>query len=217
MLGPAAGDGALIAACPGVRWTGIEIDAQRATKLRGMQAIEVLEGDALCMPWPDANVISNPPFCLLDAFWCAAARHRAERKRWTALFCPVAWFSAEKRREYVRPDHILQLGWRPVFRREKTGPGHKGSQDFVWNILAPKPSRVTTWERMPRREELLSPEPGPAIPPTPAVGSRGARGQPLLPSGVRTRVPRLAPPSPAPLASGPPAAEFSLRSSRQPP
>lgn len=157
MLDPAAGDGALIAACSGVPWTGIELDPARAAQLRALPSLDVIEGDALALSWPDSHVIANPPFSLLDAFWCAAACHRAALKRWAAIFCPVAWFSAEKRREYVRPDHILQLGWRPVFRRTKTGPGHKGSQDFVWNILAPEPLASTTWERVNRRASSADP------------------------------------------------------------
>lgn len=30
----------------------------------------------------------------------------------------------------------------------KDGPAHKGSQDFVWSLLAPVPQPFTRWERV---------------------------------------------------------------------
>jgi hypothetical protein len=42
---------------------------------------------------------------------------------------------------------MLALGWRPAFH-EKTGPAHKGAQDFIWAVLLPAPCRRTTWARL---------------------------------------------------------------------
>ncbi len=98
------------------------------------------------------HVVANPPFGLLDVFWgkivsipgiCAA------------VLTPVAWWNAEKRINHRRPDHIIALGWRPVFH-PKAGAAHKGSQDFCWSIILPEPQAVTTWERVEKPKGIPS-------------------------------------------------------------
>lgn len=138
---PAAGEGHLLAGL-GARLThGIEIDPDRATK----GAFDC--ADALSVEWPDMDLFANPPFGLLDRFWLRVQAHREEYRRLCAVFTPVAWWSAEKRRSYATPDIFAQLGWRPTFHR-KDGPAHKGSQDFCWSILLPEPSDRTEWIRL---------------------------------------------------------------------
>lgn len=83
---------------------------------------------------------------MLDDLWSVASGHREKHGVWVAVFTPVAWWNAEKRRGYVRPDFLLSLGWRPSFR-SKLGAGHKGSQDFAWSILAPVAQTQTIWLR----------------------------------------------------------------------
>ncbi len=150
MLDPAAGEGDLISAArdlqPEEHWSAIEINDNCASKLE-MVAENVIIADARKVQWPSANVLSNPPFSLLDDFWNRACVARREIGCWVGMLAPVAWFSAEKRSGYVKPDAILQLGWRPVFRVGKIGPAHKGSQDFVWLVLRPVPQVTATWER----------------------------------------------------------------------
>jgi hypothetical protein len=153
MLDPAAGDGAIIRAMrEGFRlgeafWHAIEIDGAHEDALEGV-AEDVRIGDALALDeWPDALVVANPPFGRLDEFWVRTAAHRRKAARVCAVFMPVAWWSAEKRRGYVRPDHVLQLGWRPTFVGQ-SGPAHKGSQDFVWAVLAPSLQASATWTRL---------------------------------------------------------------------
>ena len=148
-LDPAAGDGHLIRAMRGVwgasRWTAIEIDPVRANACLAV-ADKVIIGDALEVDWPAGHVVMNPPFSRLDEFWQVASQHREDHGMWVAALTPVAWWSAEKRRRYVRPDYMIALGWRPSFRSQ-TGAGHKGSQDFCWSVLAPEPQTQTIWTR----------------------------------------------------------------------
>lgn len=152
---PAAGDGAIIhswkAGGPWARasWVAIEIDESRATALHAIDGTRTIIGNATERDWPPGHVVANPPFRSLDEFWLATADHRARHGVWCAVFGPVPWWSAEKRRDYTRPDHIIQLGWRPVFRPQ-AGPAHKGAQDFAWWILYPEASSTTTWERVER-------------------------------------------------------------------
>lgn len=153
-LDPAAGNGALIHAgrdvWPEAHWSAIEIDPQHRDALE-LVAEDVVIDDALAVDWPRDTVIpSNPPFRLLDDFWRRIADHRAAYSTWCAVFHPVAWWSAEKRRGLVaKPDVILTLGWRPKFH-EQAGPAHKPMQDFAWSVLAPVASPTTTWLRVER-------------------------------------------------------------------
>jgi hypothetical protein len=126
-------------------WHAIEIDHARA-EVAESHAESVVTANALHTEWPAAHVIMNPPFSLLDEMWKIAAGHRERHGVWVAAFTPVAWWNAEKRASYVRPDYIIALGWRPVFR-SKLGAGHKGSQDFAWSILAPVAQPQTLWMR----------------------------------------------------------------------
>lgn len=150
-LDPAAGDGALI---EGMRsgelsechWSAIEVDPRHEERLE-LVAENVEIADAISTEWPAAHVVANPPFRLLDQFWRLAADHRNRFGSWCAVFAPVAWFSAEKRSGFERPDYVLQLGWRPVFRPQ-SGPAHKGSQDFAWLVLAPARLRRAVWQRL---------------------------------------------------------------------
>lgn len=154
-LDPAAGEGHIVNAMRDVWgesfWHAIEIDPERAEAAEE-HAENVITGDALRVEWPAAHAILNPPFSLLDDFWKVASAHREKHGVWVAAFTPVAWWNAEKRSGYVRPDFLISLGWRPVFRR-KMGAGHKGSQDFCWSILAPVPQPQTIWmrEEKPKR------------------------------------------------------------------
>jgi len=152
-LDPAAGDGAIIRASremPGLgeaHWSAIEINPAHESALEDV-AENVIIHDALEYGWPDASAIANPPFGQLDAFWLRAVAHRQVHSQASAMLIPVAWWNAEKRSRYVRPDAILALGWRPSFIQEKNGPAHKGSQDFAWCVLFPDPSPVTEWHRL---------------------------------------------------------------------
>jgi len=127
-------------------WTGIEKN-EGYYDAASLVCEDVLIGDSLSMEWPPCHIITNPPFCDLDAVWSKCSNHRSQHWKLAAIFMPVAWWSAEKRRHYTRPDVILSLGWRPVFR-DKTGPAHKGSQDFIWAVLFEEPSRETLWRRV---------------------------------------------------------------------
>lgn len=152
-LDPAGGEGHIVKAMRDVWgeafWHAIEIDTARAKSLERV-CENVIVGDLRNVKWPAAHVVANPPFSVLDETWQAAARHRAEHGVWCAVFTPVAWWSAEKRRDYVRPDFLLALGWRPVFRRQM-GAGHKGSQDFAWAVLSPAAQPNTIWKRFERQ------------------------------------------------------------------
>jgi hypothetical protein len=159
-LDPAGGVGDLILGVRDVppmatsRWHAIEIDATRARQLEDV-ADDVIVGDALSVEWPRAMVLSNPPFSLLDAFWLRMAEHCLRHRTWGAMFTPVAWWNAEKRASYRRPDVILNLGWRPSFRPQE-GPAHKGSQDFCWSILAPEPRATTHWHRVEKPDNATA-------------------------------------------------------------
>lgn len=151
-LDPAAGEGDLVRAMRDsddigpTFWHAFELRASCEDALEDV-AENVAIVDALATEWPFAHVVANPPFALLDAFWSRIAEHRARHRVWCAVLTPVAWWNAEKRRGYVRPDVLLALGWRPTFRA-KAGPAHKGSQDFAWSILAPTAKPFTEWRRV---------------------------------------------------------------------
>lgn len=150
-LDPAAGDGAIISAMRGhpafakSTWAAIEIDARHCTALREVSTTVTID-DALSVSWPYAGVVMNPPFVKLDEFWSRAVAHRDFYGVPVAALMPVAWWNAEKRADYVAPDVIIALSWRPTFHG-RTGLAHKGSQDFLWSVLAPVPLSTTTWIR----------------------------------------------------------------------
>lgn len=147
-LDPAAGNGDLIRemAPIGASWSAIEIDAQRETTLRDVAQTYIC--DALVYGWPvGTHIAANPPFNLLDDFWQRIALHRRQHGVWCAVLTPVAWWHAERRREYVRPDFMLALGWRPSFM-QREGKDVRGMQDMVWCVLAPERHDVTTWTRL---------------------------------------------------------------------
>lgn len=156
---PAAGTGSIVEAMRDrfgeSHWTGIEIAESRFVELESVVE-NPIHGNALDLDWPEAHAIENPPFGLLDEFWRRTSAHRERARVWCAVFTPVAWWNAEKRASYVRPDFIMSLGWRPVFR-DKAGPAHKGSQDFAWSILAPKPRHETVWLRVEKPREAVAP------------------------------------------------------------
>lgn len=139
---PAAGEGDLLGALGATQTAGIELDPERA------QRAGVPCGDGLALDYPDMDLITNPPFGLLDAFWLRVQTHRLRNRRLCAVLTPVAWWSAEKRRAYEKPDLIGQLGWRPTFHPKIGDGGHKGSQDFCWSVLLPEPTAVTQWVRL---------------------------------------------------------------------
>jgi hypothetical protein len=158
MLDPAAGDGALIRAGrdwrPEAHWSAIEIDGRHEGVLE--EHAEFVQIDnALTCEWPwDTHVVANPPFRELDDFWVKLSEHRVRHATWCAMFHPVAWWSAEKRRHLaVRPDIMLALGWRPKFHPQ-AGAAHKPMQDFAWSVLAPVAERCTRWERVERSDEV---------------------------------------------------------------
>lgn len=117
-LDPAAGDGALISAAS-LHLPGNWFGIEIDPTRAALSNAQC--GDSRGLTWLNAHVLANPPFCYLDDFWPIGSEHR--------------------------PDHVLQLGWRPCFR-SKAGPAHKGSQDFMWSILAPNPVKTSTWERL---------------------------------------------------------------------
>ncbi len=149
-LDPAAGDGMIVDAMRDVWgesfWHAIEINSAHCDALDGL-CEDVTIADATSTAWPCAHVVANPPFALLDRFWCMASEHRAKHCVWVAMLTPVAWWNAESRRAHVRPDHILSLGWRPSFHR-KDGPAHKGSQDFCWAVMSPVALPFCEWRRL---------------------------------------------------------------------
>lgn len=156
-LDPAAGDGALI---KGMRdneifteqdWSAIEINELHRSELE-LVSENVVTGDALKVEWPDASVVANPPFFLLEQFWEKAVEHRVMFEAWCAVLTPVAWWQAERRAHFVQPDVMLALNWRPTFRK-RNGAGHKGSQDFVWAILAPRRWPWTRYYRVRKPED----------------------------------------------------------------
>lgn len=154
VLDPAAGDGALLREIPAEVRCAIEIDGAHRAALEEVctwPSVPLI-ADATVAQWPaDVTVVANPPFGLLDTFWEKAVHHRDRHRRAACLFMPVAWWSAEKRRAYVEPDLIVQLGWRPVFHLGKAGPAHKGAQDFIWSCLLPEPAETITWIRALKR------------------------------------------------------------------
>lgn len=149
-LDPAAGSGHLIEGMRDVfgesHWHAIEIDRQHERDLELCSEVHEI-GDALTSVWPAVPVVANPPFNQLDAFWSRISEHRRRHAVWCAALTPVAWWNAEKRREATRPDFIVSLGWRPTFH-PKNGPAHKGSQDFLWAVLAPHAQPTCQWERV---------------------------------------------------------------------
>ena len=152
-LDPAAGEGHIIRAMRSVVWGesfwhAIELEPSRALACEDV-AENVVCADALEVDWPVAHSIMNPPFSLLDEMWERASRQRDQHGVWVAALTPVAWWNAEKRHATPRPDHLIALGWRPVFR-QRAGAAHKGSQDFAWSILEPCPTGQTTWQRAER-------------------------------------------------------------------
>lgn len=151
-LDPCAGDGAIIRASremPGLgeaHWSAIEINPEHELELELVcEDVEIRDALDNDLRWPRLDVIANPPFGLLDKFWTRAAAHKGRHA--VAMLIPVAWWNAEKRARYHRPDAILALGWRPSFV-QKNGPAHKGSQDFAWCVLFPEASPVTEWHRI---------------------------------------------------------------------
>lgn len=146
-LDPTAGAGAIIDAMCEVWavWIAMDIDESRLDRLSMIATVTI--GDSTNLQWPRAHVVQNPPFGLLDIYWSLASHHRSKYRVWCATLTPVAWWNAEKRSNYVRPDYLLALGWRPSFH-PKIGPAHKGSQDFCWSVLAPQPRDRCEWIRL---------------------------------------------------------------------
>lgn len=157
-LDPSAGDGDIIAAMRDSFgesfWHALEINPAHAGALE-MVAESVTIADALTCEWPRAHVVANPPFSLLDAFWPMATAHRDRHAAWCAVLTPVAWWNAEKRAGYTRPDFMIALGWRPSFVA-KDGPAHKGTQDFCWSVLAPVAQPACEWSRVEKPRALAT-------------------------------------------------------------
>jgi hypothetical protein len=160
-LDPSIGEGHIVLSVrerfPASTWHGIEIDAGRTEIARGIGA-KVINASALDAPWAPAHAIENPPFSLLDDFWQRTTAHRSRFRVWGAVFMPCAWLHAQKRANYVRPDHLLALGWRPGFRRAANGSLPTSNQDFMWAMLEPEPCPTTTWQRIdkPRLAQCVS-------------------------------------------------------------
>lgn len=155
LIDPAAGEGAIIRAFRkhgrvfDTHWSAIEIDPSHKSSLDEV-AEWVIIADALQVDWYNAHVVANPPFSLLDEFWQRICRHRQTYQRWCACLMPVTWWHAQKRRDHVRPDVILALGWRPSF--VQAGGSRNGTQDYAWCVLAPHAQALTRWERIEKPE-----------------------------------------------------------------
>lgn len=156
LIDPAAGDGAIIRAfrqdsrISETHWSAIELDPEHQDSLDYVAQF-VMIGDALQLDWYSAHVVANPPFSKLDEFWQRIAMHRETYHRWCACLMPSAWWHAQKRRDYVRPDYMLALGWRPSFITER-GLSRNGTQDYAWCVLAPHAQPFTRWERIEKPE-----------------------------------------------------------------
>lgn len=147
-LDPAAGKGALLRhISQRAERIAIEIDPAHESDLRQV-ADDITVDDAIRVLWPRANVIANPPFCLLDDFWSKIAAHHLMFGVFAAVLMPVGWFNAQKRADYVRPEFILPLGFRSSF----VVSGGSANQDHQWAVLSPMARDVTCWEVLPKPE-----------------------------------------------------------------
>jgi hypothetical protein len=104
------------------RWFGSEINLNYENDLL-LVCDDVRIADCFDIEWPDSHIVTNPPFRRLDELWPLCSKHRDRFGKSVSVFMPVAWWNAEKRQAYIRPDIILSLGWRPVFRKKNHRSG----------------------------------------------------------------------------------------------
>jgi len=160
-IDPAAGSGTLL------EWLGVSRGRRHAIELRP-EAAPLLSRrvapeqmrvgvDALTVPWPDANIVANPPFALLDAF---VRRILAELRqprwphpdeplpseRYAAVLMPTQWLQAQKRADIPPPQEFWPLRWRPSFRGEGGGAAH----DVAWAVWLWRAQGRTTAAWLPR-------------------------------------------------------------------
>jgi len=194
-LDPSAGFGTLL------EWVGVRLGQRRAIELSTSRTqLSELEGrlpanharsllgvDALALKeWPQAHIIANPPFSLLDEFVLRILRHLeftdhySRRRPMACILTPMQWWHAQSRAKVPRPDWLFALGWRPNFSAGYRPDGTDGSgpsQDYVWAVYDGRGAYDTRWQRLERprdvppdwvREHERLARMGCELPPTPA-------------------------------------------------
>lgn len=144
-LDPACGHGAILDELPGrCQRLGIEIQPGLAA-LAAETADQVEVGDALERPWPRANVITNPPFTLLDRFLDLILTRTRHWRRWACVLMRTAVWNAASRATIPLPDHLLLLTWRPSFDGLGTD-----MHSYSWSVWRPDPTGACTASRLHR-------------------------------------------------------------------
>lgn len=135
---PCCGDGAILNVMAewwfGAKPIGIEIDAGRAAAAGTLHAVTL--GDALAIPWPDADMlVTNPPYALAMAFieralgWLELGEDRE-----VAFLTRLNFLGSQKRAAFHRqhPCDVYVLPKRPSF----TGGGTDATE-YCWMVWGP--------------------------------------------------------------------------------
>lgn len=132
---PACGVGELLEAFPYARRDGIELDQARADLAASTGAC-VVQGDALRLQWPDADLaILNPPFTHAQAFIERALDWRSrDPRRTVACLARLTILESEARRELHQrnPSDVYILARRPKFRGDTNGTDSVTACWLVW-------------------------------------------------------------------------------------
>lgn len=131
---PCCGEGALLDSVRDswrVPTFGIEIDPKRALIASGRHFMRAC-GDAFLLPWPDLQIITNPPYSLAQEFIERAARHVPHRDR--AFLLRLNFLGSQRRAQLHRdmPADIFVLPRRPSF----TGKGTDATE-YAWYVWGP--------------------------------------------------------------------------------
>lgn len=141
VLDPACGIGEILTQFQAER-LGIELDEERARQAAASATVQ--QGNALLMPWPDADlVIMNPPFVDVLGFAEAAMEWRAKDPRRTVAMLARITFMESKERLALHKDHpsdVVIFGSRPKFRSDRKGTDSATVGWFVWG-----PGRGGRW------------------------------------------------------------------------
>lgn len=133
MLDPCCGEGQLLDVFRerGFRTAGIELHHERAQEAR-RRGHEVLQGDALQLPWPEADLlVTNPPFSLGAEFVEKALRWQGRQRIYTMLRLTFLEPVPSRRRLLIdqQPDLFI-LPERPAF--DARGSDSVTSAWFRW-------------------------------------------------------------------------------------
>lgn len=152
-LDPAAGAGTAL------HWMGVAFQDRWAMEYRWGARVERTLAryaperqtktgvSALLEPWPPtANVFTNPPFTLLDAFFARLeALGRFDCIGTTVMMVPTQWWQAQKRAKYRKPNVILAPCWRLPFAGK--GGAQHDTCFAIWDGWSPGPTTIEWVER----------------------------------------------------------------------